>query len=309
MDMVDREGGLNLKKLMIIGGSGLLGGHLAKYAKDDYDVVATFNGHPIELQGCRAIKMDITDSEKTQNAICDEDPEYVILSAAQRNVDHCEKYQDEVKKINVEGAKNVAIAANKAHAKLIFLSTDLVFDGKKGHYIEDDSTNPVNYYGLTKLKGEQEVASLSEDHAIARVSVLYGWNPFKHNTNFISWLYNNLKEGKHLSLFTDQFRNATYIKNACEALLKILEKDEKGIFHIAGKNCENRHSIGLAVADTFGFHRSLISEAESNESDWVAIRPKKCCLDVGKMESVLGVSAMTVEEGLLAMKKEMEEAL
>ena len=299
---------MNLKKLMIIGGSGLLGGHLAKFVKDGYEVVATYNDHPVELPGCRTIKMDIKDSERSFDTVQKEDPDCVILSAAQRNVDYCEKNQNEVRRINVEGAKNVAIAANRVHAKLIFLSTDLIFDGKKEHYLEDDITNPVNYYGVTKLKGEQEVSSISDDYAIARVSVLYDWDPFEHTTNFISWLYKNLKKEKPLSLFTDQFRNATYIKNACEALIKILEKDEKGIFHVAGKKCENRYSIGLAVADTFGFDRSLISASESVNGDWLAVRPKKCCLDVGKMESVLGVTAMTVEEGLLAMKKELKQS-
>lgn len=297
-----------MKKLMIIGGSGLLGGHLAKFAKDGYEVAATYYGHPIEIPGCRTIRMDITDSEKSFDVVQKEDPDCVILSAAQRNVDFCEKNQDEVKRINVEGARNIAIAANSVHAKLIFLSTDLIFDGKKGHYLEDDITNPVNYYGVTKLKGEQEVSSISDDYAIARVSVLYDWDPFEHTKNFISWLYKNLKKEKHLSLFTDQFRNATYIKNACEALIKILEKDEKGIFHVAGKKCENRYSIGLAVADTFGFDRRLISASESVSGDWLAVRPKKCCLDVGKMESVLGVTAMSVEEGLLAMKEELKQS-
>jgi dTDP-4-dehydrorhamnose reductase len=305
MDLVDREGGLILDKILVIGASGLLGGHLAKYAKDRYDVVATYLGHPFDIPGCKAIKMDITDPERTINAVQKEGPDCVVLSAAQRNVDYCEKNQDEVRRINVEGARNVAIAANAVQAKLIFLSTDLVFDGKKGHYLEDDTTNPVNYYGLTKLKGEQEVASVSNDHAIARVSVLYDWDPFEHTTNYISWVYKNLDKGKPLSLFSDQFRNATYIKNACEALLRIFEKDEKGIFHVAGKHCENRYDMGLKVAEIFNFDDSMISKMDSNESDWVAKRPKKCCLDVGKMESVLGVPAMTIEEGLLAMKKDL----
>ena len=255
-----------MDKILVIGASGLLGGHLANYAKDRYDVVATYLAHPLEIPGCKAVKMDITDSEKTINAVHKENPDCVVLSAAQRNVDYCEKNQSEVKRINVEGARNVANAANAAQAKLIYVSTDLVFDGKKGHYLEDDTTNPVNYYGETKLKGEQEVALASDDHAVARVSVLYDWNLFEHTTNFISWVYKNLEKGKQLSLFSDQFRNATYIKNACDALLQIFEKDEKGIFHVAGKYCENRYDLGLKVAEIFEFDSSMISESKSDES-------------------------------------------
>jgi dTDP-4-dehydrorhamnose reductase len=305
MDLVDREGGVILKKLIAIGASGLLGGHLAKYAKDRYEVVATYLSHPLEIPGCRVIKMDITDFQKTQETILIENPDFIVLSAAQRDVDYCEKNKNEVRKINIEGARNVANAANAVQAKLIYLSTDLVFDGKKGHYFEDDKTNPVNYYGKTKLKGEKEVGQATDNYAIARVSVLYDWNPFDYTTNFIFWVYNNLKDGNQLSLFADQFRNATYIKNACEAILRIFEKNQKGIFHVAGKHCESRYEIGLKVADIFEFDSSLISKMDSAESNWIAKRPKKCCLDVGKMESVLGVKAMTVEEGLLAMREEL----
>ena len=238
---------------MIVGGSGLLGGHLINAAQRDFDVVATYLGHPIEVPGCTCIPMDITDSQGTERIILDKKPDVIILSAAQRNVDYCEQNREEVWKINVEGVKNVALASIKSDSKLIYLSTDLVFDGKKGQYVEEDKTNPINHYGVTKLEGEREVARIREDYAIARVSVLYDVNPFEHTTNFVAWVYSCLKLGKQLSLFTDQYRNATYINNACDALIAIYKKDEKGIFHVAGKTCENRHDIGMKMAELFGF--------------------------------------------------------
>jgi dTDP-4-dehydrorhamnose reductase len=292
---------------MVVGGSGLLGGHLAMFASNRYDVCATYLGHPVKIPGCRTVFMDITDPQNTKDLIMEFSPDCVVLSAAQRNVDFCQKNQELVSKINVEGARNVALASKDVKAKLIYISTDLVFDGEKGQYKEGDGTNPVNFYGLTKLKGEQEVTNILDDCAITRVSVLYDWNLFEHTTNFISWLYDNLRSGKSLSLFTDQFRNATYIKNACEAILQILKKNKKGIFHIAGKFCENRYDMGLSVAETFGFDIDLISESESDTGDWIAKRPGRCCLDVGKMESELGIKPMSVEEGLRAMKDEKEE--
>jgi dTDP-4-dehydrorhamnose reductase len=296
-----------LKKLMIIGGSGLLGGHLAQFAKGEYEVVGTYHNHIFELPKIRALQMDITDSQKTMDIIGREKPDYIVLSAAQRNVDYCETHQEEASRINVEGAKNVAVASNKVQAKLIYLSTDLVFDGSLGTYKESDETNTVNHYGRTKLQGELEIANNISDYAIARVSVLYDWNIFDYTFNFVEWIHQNLKLGKPLSLFSDQFRCATYIKNACSALLKICENDENGIFHVAGKNCVSRHEIGLKVAEVFGFNSELISEMESTESEWVAVRPKKCCLDVIKMENVLGVKSDTIEEGLFKMKEEQEK--
>ena len=249
--------------------------------------------------------MDITHRSTTKNIIMKERPDYIILTAAQRNVDYCERNRKEVNKINVNGPRNVALASKEVKAKLIYLSTDLVFNGSKKGFVEEDGTNPLNHYGTTKLLGEKEVSNILDDYAIARVSVLYDWNPFDHTTNFIAWIHDGLSKGKIMELFTDQFRNATYVKNACDALLNICMKDEKGIFHVAGRNCLNRHSIGLKVAEIFGFDKSLITTTTSDKSDWLAVRPKKCCLITDKMENKLGVKSMSIEEGLTSMKAEL----
>ncbi|UCF08999.1 MAG: NAD(P)-dependent oxidoreductase [Thermoplasmata archaeon] len=295
-----------VEKLMIVGGSGLLGGHLIDFAQDEFVVWATFNSHPFERKGCKTIPMDITDARSCEKSIIRIKPDFIILTAAQRNVDYCEKNQSEVWRINVEGPKNVVAAAKKVGAKMIYLSTDLVFDGESEHYVEDDRANPINLYGRTKFEGEREVAANMDDCAIARVSVLYDWNPFHHTFNFGAWVYDSLRQGREMALFTDQFGNATYIKNACEALVSMYKSDEKGVFHVAGKHCVDRYSIGLQVADVFGFDRDLISATTSDKGDWFAQRPKKCCLDVEKMEKRLGIPAMSIEEGLLAMRDELE---
>jgi dTDP-4-dehydrorhamnose reductase len=129
--------GVILEKLMVIGASGLLGGHIADYAKDSYNVIATYHSHPLEIAGCKPIHLDLTNSKKTNDIIVKENPDFVILAAAQRNVDYCEKNQEEVTWINVIGAQNVATASKQVRAKLIYISTDLVFDGLKGMYKEN----------------------------------------------------------------------------------------------------------------------------------------------------------------------------
>lgn len=297
--------GVPLEKLIIVGGSGLLGGHLIQQAKNEFEVVATFKDHPFEMEGCRSLYLDITDYDKIESTIMKESPDLIILTAAQRNLDYCERNKREVNRINVDGARNMAMASKKIGAKLIYLSTDMVFDGTKERYHENDATNPINHYGKTKLEGEREVVKALDDFAIARVSVLYDWNLFEHTFNFVTWVYEGLKEGKPLKLFSDQYRNVTYIKNTCEALLSICKKDEKGIFHVVGKNCVSRQYIGKKVAETFGFDEGLIKTSTSDDFDWLAKRPKKCCLNVEKMEKRLGVKSMSIEEGLAAMKAEV----
>lgn len=294
-----------MDKLLIVGGSGLLGSHLINQTKDEFDVLATYKEHPFEIEGCKAIYMDITDHDKTSNTIFKENPDIVILCAALRNLDFCEKNSYEAWRVNVEGAKNVAIASKKVCSKLIYISTDMVFDGLKEHYVEEDETSPVNHYGKTKLEGECEVEKSCDDFAIVRVSVLYDWNIFDHNSNFVTWIHDNLMKGKSLRLFIDQYRNATYVKNVCNSLLSICKKNENGIFHVVGKNCVSRLFIGEKVAETFDLDPNLIVPCKSDDMTWLANRPKRCCLLSDKMETRLGIKSMSIEEGLLAMKAEM----
>ena len=118
-------------------------------------------------------------------------PDIVIHAAAFTNVDDCEKNKDRAFAVNVQGTRNIADAVEKIGAKVVYISTDFVFDGKKGMYKEIDSTKPINYYGITKLNGERIVDKLLDDYIIARTSVLYGWNPFSQN--FATWLINQLE--------------------------------------------------------------------------------------------------------------------
>ncbi|KPV62352.1 MAG: dTDP-4-dehydrorhamnose reductase [Candidatus Bathyarchaeota archaeon BA2] len=302
-------------KLLVVGGSGLLGYKVAELAVGEFETFATYNFRSVELQGCNFFKLNKCDRSATQALIKKIKPDVVIDTAALHNVDYCETHHDEAWKVNVEGTRNVADACKETSAKMIFVSTDYVFDGKKGFYNEKDAPNPLHFYAKTKLEGEKVVREAGIDYAIVRPSVIYGWNPSElaglrsssgKSMNFAIWILNELRKRKEIKIVTDQYSSPTLADNLAEALLALSKSQRKGVYHTAGKICIDRFNFAKKIAEIFDLNGGLIKPVTSDVFKQVAERPKRCCLDVSKAERELEVKFLTVEEGLMKMKAKME---
>ena len=298
----------------MIGGSGLLGFKVAELSvKEAFETYATYNLRPIELNECNSVRLDKTVRDDTLDLVKKVKPEVVIDTAAIHNVDYCETHHDEAWKVNVEGTRNVADACKEVGAKMILISTDYVFDGKKNFYTEQDVPNPLHFYAKTKLEGENLIKKAGIDYAIARPSVIYGWNPGElaglksssgKSMNFVIWVINKLKREEEISIVTDQYSSPTYADNLAEALLALSKSDKQGVYHTTGKTCTNRFNFTKKIAEVFELSGSLIRPVTSDVFKQVAERPKRCCLDVSKAERELAVTFLTVEEGLKKMKEQ-----
>ena len=302
-------------KLLVIGGSGLLGYKVAKMASNEHETFLTYNYRSIQVEGCTALKLDKCDRKAVFELLEKIKPDVVIDTAALHNVDYCETHPEEAWKVNVEGTRNVAEACKKIGAKIIFISTDYVFDGTKGYYTEEDTPNPLSYYAKTKLEAEKTIQSLDVNYIIARPSVIYGWNPSEvsglksssgKSVNFVVWALQKLEKGEEIKAVTDQYSSPTLADNLAEALLVMASSEKQGIYHTAGKDCVNRYEFTLKIAEVFGLDKSLIKPVTSEIFKQVAKRPKKCCLDVSKAEKDFGIRFLTVEEGLKLMKNQKE---
>jgi len=301
-------------KLLVVGGSGLLGYKVAEFAVEEFGTFATYNFRSVELQGCNLFKLDKCDRSATLALVKKIKPDVVIDTAALHNVDYCETHRNEAWKVNVDGTRNVADACRETNAKMIFISTDYVFDGKKDFYNENDAPNPLHYYAKTKLEGENVVKEANINYAIARPSVIYGWNPSEladlrsssgKSMNFVIWTLNKLRRGEEVKIVTDQYSSPTLADNLAEALLALSKSERQGVYHTAGKTCINRFDFAKKIAKVFELDSSLIKPVTSDAFKQVAERPKRCCLDVSKAERELKVKFLTVEEGLTRMKEQM----
>jgi len=302
-------------RLFVVGASGLLGFKIVELAVQQHaETFATYNFRPVTLEGCSSVKLDKCNRDDALASVKKIKPDVVIDTAALHNVDYCETHRSEAWKVNVEGTRNVADACKEVGAKIIYVSTDYVFDGKKGFYTEQDAPNPINYYAKTKLEAEKAVKESSVDYVIARPSVIYGWNPSElaglqsssgKSVNFVIWAISKLRKGEEISIVTDQYSSPTLADNLAEVLLAFSKSDKLGVYHTAGKSCINRFEFAKKISEVFEFDGGLLKPVTSDLFKQIAERPKRCCLDVSKAERDLGGKFLTVEEGLKRMREKM----
>ncbi len=256
-------------------------------------------------------QLDVTDQDSTLRLVREVQPKVIINTAALTNVDYCETHREEAQRVNVDGAKNLAQAAQENGSRLIQISTDSVFDGASGHYTESDSPHPLNYYAMTKLEAEGVVSQLS-NYAIARPSVVYGWHSHAAEThsdstkqmNFGMYVLDKLKNSEPVKAVRDQYSCPTFADNLAESLLRLAKSHENGIFHTAGRSCLSRYEFATKLTQIFGYPTKLVQPVFSSEFPQNAARPKNCCLRTEKAEKTLGMRFLSAEEGIREMKRQ-----
>ena len=295
-------------KILIIGANGFLGTNLLqfqnRYYNEDHKVqffAADLNNSNIQPK-IPFYHIDIINIDDTLKKIIKISPDIVILTAAMTNVNQCEFEKDLAKKVNTIGPKNVIEACKVLNSKLIFISTDFVFDGTKkdGLYNENDVPNPLSYYAKTKYDAELAITDSKLDFIICRTAVLYGWN--KAKLNFITWILNKLEQHQKISIVTNQINSPTFVRNLANIILKLIEKEAKGIYHTAGDSSLSRYEIALKCADIFNFDKNLITPIENLNQK--ATRPKNAGLDISKLKKLVGseLKIYSLSNGLNYMK-------
>ncbi len=279
-----------METLLVIGASGLLGQYLVRQGKNLFGrVVGTYNSNRFEMQGVEARELDITSEQGVGELLEEIRPEFAVITSALTGVDHCEVHPEEARAVNEVGPHNIASACHELGVKLLHVSTDYVFEGYDGDYREDDEPNPVNVYGRTKLYGERAVLSAAPESIVARVCVLYGWNRITPKTNFVTWLLERMGSAGRVELFEDQIVTPSYAHEVSQALLKLIAKDVKGIYHASGSQKVSRYEMGKLVADTFDLNSERIFPTTMEKAGLKARRPKDSSLNVEKIEEELNM--------------------
>ncbi len=287
-------------KILIVGASGFLGKKLFNILSKEFEVIGTTH---TKKKGF--IDLDITKKDKTLQLIEKVKPNMIIMPASITDVDFCEKEKEKAHQTNVEGVKSIVEGCKKINARLIYFSTDYVFNGKKGNYKEDDQLNPLSYYAKTKVEAEEIVKNSRLDYIIGRVSCLYGYNSTEDKQTFVNFVISNIKKGNPVSAFRDQILSPTLIDDIVNAILILIKKWENGIFHIAGSEPISRYDFTLKITDVFNLDKKLIKSIKTSELKQKAKRPLNASLDISKLEK-LGIKMSNIEEGLKKMKEQLE---
>jgi len=288
-----------MERLLITGASGLLGSKIVELVGENYQVIPLHNTKPLHLNSS---KLDITNRKEVFNLFNRIKPDVTIHTAAETNVDKCEIQKKLAWKINVEGTRNVAEACSEANAKMVYISTDYVFDGEKGLYVEEDTPNPINHYGVTKLEGENQVKKLCKNYVILRTSVLYGWHSWKQN--FVTWVINSLKQKKEISIVEDHSNTPTLADNLAEITIEAVQKNLRGLYHASGSQRISRYQFAQQITKTFNLNQNLIKPTKTNQiTAWTAKRPKDSSLNINKIRELLKTKPLNICEGLKKMKE------
>jgi dTDP-4-dehydrorhamnose reductase len=288
-----------MERLLITGASGLLGSKIVELTRENYEVIPLHNTKPLHLNSS---KLDITNRKEVFSLFRKTKPNVAIHTAAETNVDKCEIQKKLAWKINVEGTRNVAEASSKIGARIVYISTDYVFNGEKGLYVEEGTPNPINYYGVTKLEGERQVKKLCKNYVILRTSVLYGWHSWKQN--FVTWVINSLKQKKEISIVEDHFNTPTLADNLAEITIEAVQKNLRGLYHASGSQRINRYQFAQQITKTFNLNQSLTKPIKMNQiTAWTAKRPKDSSLNINKIRELLKTKPLNITEGLEKMKE------
>ncbi len=294
-------------KILITGSNGLLGQHLVKLLIDttDHEIIATGRGAcrlPFVSSGrFNYFPLEITNGMEVVSFVSQHQPAVLIHTAATTQVDQCESDPVACWNTNVTATRFLISAAENIHARLIYISTDFVFDGLDGPYSETDIPNPVNYYGSSKLTAEKSVMESDLNWCIIRTVLVYGNVLVGNRGNIVSWVQQNLADGKKIKVVSDQWRTPTYVEDLAKGTLLAVEKSAEGIYHISGPGMLSPYDMAIATAGYLGLDKSLIEKVDASLFTQPAQRPAKTGFKIEKAKRDLGFNPLSFEEGLRRM--------
>lgn len=279
-----------MKRLLVTGASGLLGSNLVRLAADRYEVTGVMTGRHARLVpgkvSCAILLADLTGPDQAERVIKSTLPEMVIHCAAMTDVDRCEAIPEEAECMNSLLPGWLAKAAANCSARFLHISTDSVFDGEQGEYTEEDQPRPTNVYARTKLEGEQNVFAACPEALVARVN-FYGWS-WQGKRSLAEWFTNHLSAGKRVPGFTDLHFCPLLANDLVEILLKMLEQNLSGLYHVVSPESQSKYDFGRMLAREFGFDEGLVTPASYLTAGLKAQRSQWLNLSSAKLARALG---------------------
>ena len=281
-----------MKKVLITGAGGQLGSSMEL---EDFIMITTsrFHNDAVESPTIDA-DLDITNEYQVKTIIAENDPDIIVHLAAMTNVDGCELNPDQAYEVNVRGTVNLL---NHFNGKFVLLSTDYVFDGNEGPYSENDTVNPKNVYGKTKLEAERKVREFSADWLILRTNVV--WNiGGKYKASFVDWLVEELDEGNQVRIVTDQWNNPTHTEDLDCVINELLKHDASGLYHYGSAEVLNRYDFARLIANIYNLDENLIKPIMTQELNQLAKRPLKSGLKTNKIERDFAIIPAVLREDI-----------
>lgn len=288
-----------MKKLLVTGASGFLGWNLCQIAKQEWDIYGTSFSHAVEIPGITLLKVDLRDFEELKRIFQEIQPDAVIHTAAQSSPNVCQSNPEDSQAINVTASCNLAGLCADYSIPCAFTSTDLVFNGLNPPYKETDSVSPVNLYGEQKVMAEAGMLERYPMTAVCRMPLMFGVAA-PPAQSFMQPFIQTLREGKELSLFTDEFRTPASGTTAAKGLLLALDR-VNGRIHLGGKERMSRYDFGQLLVEVFKLPSEGLKGCKQADVKMAASRPPDVSLD-SSMAFNLGYAPLSLREELEALR-------
>ncbi|MCG1035552.1 SDR family oxidoreductase [Polaribacter sargassicola] len=294
-------------KVVITGSNGLLGQSLLNLLlkeKDKYKVYGFSRGiNRSGKEDFNYVSIDITKENDLKENLFNIKPDFIINTAAMTQVDDCETNKEACDLLNVTVVKWLAEVSKEINAQLIHISTDFIFDGKKGYYKETDEANPLSYYGLSKLRSEEVLVKTEIDYTILRTILVYGKVFDMSRNNIVLWVRSMLAEAKEITIVNDQYRMPTYVEDLAMACKISMDKKATGIYNISSNTLLSIYEIAQQIAEVFKLDKSLIKPISTTTLNQRASRPPKTGFDLSKTNKKLEFYPKSFKEDLYRFKE------
>lgn len=250
-------------RLLVTGVSGLLGLNLACLTADRFQVTGVLRGERAVAVPGRTpfdvIEADLTIPGQVERVLDQAQPDVIVHCAALTELDRCELHPEEAYLTNTKMTGMLARAAASRGARLLHISTDAVFDGARGGYTEEDTPNPINVYGRTKLEAERLVSEACPDALIARVN-FYGWS-WQGSRSLAEFFYNSFLAGVPFYGYSDVMFSPLLVNDMVDILLCMIERKLSGIYHVVSSEHQSKYEFARLLAREFGFDENLVIPA------------------------------------------------
>ena len=283
--------------LLVTGASGLLGASVVLQARSlGLEVAGLCHNHLLEIPGTVMHRVELTDAAATYELVRGLKPKAIVHCAAATSVDWCEDHPEDAEQLNVGASSLLAEVAHDLKAQFIYVSTDAVFDGRRGDYAEADLPAPINVYGQSKLAGERAVLERHPSALMIRVNI-YGWNA-QEKLSLGEWFLRGLRREERVPGFTDVIFCPMLVNDLAEVLLQMLERGMSGLYHLTGAEKISKYEFGRRVAEIFGLDPARVMPTRVSEARLKARRPLDISLKTARACRALGREMPDVDSGL-----------
>jgi dTDP-4-dehydrorhamnose reductase len=285
-----------MARILIPGASGLLGINLAQETMNAHDITAVDRGKLVNAP-FKVFKGDLLTDGTLDAALDLAQPNWLINCAALADLEACEDDPDLSRRLNIDLPARMAKTCKSRGISFVHISTDAIFDGTKdGFYTEEDIPNPLGVYAHAKLAGEQAVFAENPDAIVARINI-YGWS-LSGKRSLAEFFHHNLTHNKSMSGFTDVNFCPMLVNHTARILIKMLQKNLSGLYHVVGPQAMSKYQFGVEIARRFNLKEGDISPKSILSSSLTARRAHNLCLSTHKLSTAIGEQLPNFSTGL-----------